>query len=89
MFESWTRIRVPMTTDGRESLLGCTVNGELLIKCSSPLSDTVVSLDPQSSKKETLKTLPSIDVIILLILWRAQFYLMGKHGKPESSSWPS
>ena len=46
MFESWTRICVPMATDGHESLLGCTVNGELLIKCSSPLSDMIIFLDP-------------------------------------------
>ena len=63
MFESCTRICVPMAMDGCESLLGCIVNGELLIKHSSPLSDRIVSLDPQSSKKETLKTLPSTDVI--------------------------
>ena len=63
VFESWTRICVPMAMDGHESLLGCTLNGELLINRSSPLSDRIVSLDPQSSKKETLKTLPSTYVI--------------------------
>ena len=63
VFESWTRICVPMAMDGRESLLGCTVNDELLIKRSSPLRDQIVFLDPQSSKAETLTDLLSTDVI--------------------------
>ncbi|KAL4626563.1 hypothetical protein ACB092_05G105600 [Castanea dentata] len=63
VFESWTRICVPMAMDGRESLLGCTVDGELLIKRSSPLRDRIVSLDPHSSKTETLTVLSSADVI--------------------------
>ena len=46
MFESCTRICVPMAMDGCESLLGYAINGELLIKHSSPLSDRIVSLDP-------------------------------------------
>ena len=59
----WTRICVSMAMDGRESLLGCTVNGELLIKGSSPMRDRIVSLVPQSSKAETLTILSSTDVI--------------------------